>query len=206
MTEHYFTERPSSERDRKSVALRLRGHDVTVSTEAGVFSHERVDLGTQVLLRYAPDLPAQGDLLDLGCGWGALTIAMALDSPQATVWAVDVNERALSLTADNAAGLGLSRVRTGRPDQVPPDVEFATIWSNPPIRVGKEALHSLLRQWLPRLAVGGVAHLVVQRNLGADSLHAWLTSALAEDAAREYDVSRIGSAKGYRVLEVRRRS
>lgn len=206
MTEHYFTERPSSERDRKSVALRLRGHDVNVSTEAGVFSHERVDLGTQVLLRYALDLPSEGQLLDLGCGWGALAIAMALDSPQATVWAVDVNERALTLTADNAASLGLSGVRTARPDQVPTDVEFAAIWSNPPIRVGKEALHSLLQQWLPRLVVGGVAYLVIQRNLGGDSLHAWLTTALAEDQTREYDVSRLGSAKGYRVLEVRRGS
>lgn len=206
MTEHYFTDRPSSERDRRSVSLRLRGHDVTVATEAGVFSHERVDLGTRVLLREAPGLPAQGRFLDLGCGWGALTIAMALEAPGATVWAVDVNERALALTADNAAGLGLAGVRTGRPEDVPADVDFTVIWSNPPIRIGKEALHSLLLQWIPRLSVGGVAYLVVQRNLGSDSLQAWLDDALTHREDEQYDVRRLGSAKGYRVLEVARRS
>ena len=206
MTEHYFTDRPTSDRDRRSVSLRLRGHEVTVATEAGVFSHERVDLGTRVLLREAPDLPAEGQFLDLGCGWGALAIAMALDAPGATVWAVDVNERALALTTDNARALGLTGVRTGRPDQVPADVEFAVIWSNPPIRVGKAALHSLLLQWIPRLKAGGVAYLVVQRHLGSDSLQTWLTEALSQRGVEQYDVRRLGSAKGYRVLEVARRS
>src|SRR4051794_29220117 len=120
MSEHYFTEQPSSERERRTVELRLRDHDVTVFTETGVFSHERVDLGTRVLLREAPPLPSQGDFLDLGCGWGPLALAMALDSPKATVWAVDVNERALALTADNASRLGLDGVRAVTPDAVPP--------------------------------------------------------------------------------------
>ena len=75
---------------------------------------------------------------------------------------------------------------------------FAAIWSNPPIRIGKEGLHALLLRWLPRLSPGGHAHLVVQRHLGADSLHAWLTEALADAAV----VERAGSAKGYRVLRV----
>jgi 16S rRNA G1207 methylase RsmC len=205
MSEHYFTEQPSSERERHTVELRLRGHDVTVSTESGVFSHERVDLGTRVLLREAPELPERGDFLDLGCGWGAVALAMALESSDATVWAVDVNERAIALTASNAAALGLGGVRAVRPEAVPEEIEFSVIWSNPPIRVGKPALHALLLDWLPRLAVGGAAYLVVQRHLGADSLHAWLTGALADDPNRQYDVSRLGSAKGYRVLEVGRR-
>ena len=204
MSEHYFTERPSSERDRRQVELRLRGHDVTVWTEGGVFSHERVDLGTRVLLREAPDLPPTGELLDLGCGWGALALAMGLDSPDAQVWAVDVNSRALALTADNAAALGLDHLRAVAPDQVPADVEFDVIWSNPPIRVGKEALHALLLQWIPRLRRGGAAYLVVQRHLGADSLHAWLSDALTKIEPQAYDVRRLGSAKGYRVLEVSR--
>lgn len=204
MSEHYFTERPASDRDRRSVPLRLRGHEVTISTEAGVFSHERVDLGTRVLLREAPALPAEGRFLDLGCGWGALAIAMALDAPDATVWAVDVNERALALTAENATALGLSGVRTARPDDVPADLDFGVIWSNPPIRIGKEALHALLLQWIPRLAVPGSAYLVVQRNLGSDSLQAWLAETLDRRPGERYDVRRLGSAKGYRVLEVRR--
>jgi 16S rRNA (guanine1207-N2)-methyltransferase len=204
MSEHYFTEQPSSERERRRLELRLRGHDVSVWTEGGVFSQDRVDLGTRVLLREAPDLPATGQLLDLGCGWGPIALAMALDSPAATVWAVDVNARAVALTSDNAAALGLDGVRARVPAEVPADVSFDVIWSNPPIRIGKDALHALLRQWIPRLATGGVAHLVIQRNLGADSLHAWLRSALAEDPEQRYDVERLGSAKGYRVLEIRR--
>jgi 16S rRNA (guanine1207-N2)-methyltransferase len=204
MSEHYFTEQPASERERRRVDLRLRGHEVSVWSEGGVFSQARVDLGTQVLLRAAPALPASGQLLDLGCGWGPMTIAMALDSPGATVWAVDVNARAVALTADNAAALGLTGVRACSPQEVPQELELDVIWSNPPIRIGKDALHALLLQWIPRLAVDGVAYLVVQRNLGADSLHSWLRTALAEDSNREYDVERLGSAKGYRVLEVSR--
>jgi 16S rRNA G1207 methylase RsmC len=85
---------------------------------------------------------------------------------------------------------------------VPGDVRFDAIWSNPPIRIGKEALHALLLTWLPRLTPGAQAHLVVQRHLGADSLHAWLADALAGRA----EVTRAGSAKGYRVLRVTARA
>jgi 16S rRNA (guanine1207-N2)-methyltransferase len=202
--QHYFSAEPSGPETRRRIPLRLRGHDVEVWTGSGVFSHERVDLGTRVLLREAPDAPAEGDLLDLGCGWGPLALALGLESPKAQVWAVDVNSRAVSLTADNALSLGLTGVRACRPEQVPDDVEFDAIWSNPPIRVGKEALHSLLLQWVPRLRTAGSAYLVVQRHLGADSLHAWLADALDQRAPGQYDVSRLGSAKGYRVLQVRR--
>ena len=123
---------------------------------------------------------------------------MALHAPEATVWAVDVNERALELTRENARRLGAVNVRAVRPDDVPEAVQFGAMWSNPPIRVGKAALHALLLRWLPRLRSGGQAHLVVQRHLGADSLHAWLAAELAGQAI----VERAGSAKGYRVLRV----
>ncbi len=204
MSDHYFTEQPSSARERRLVDLTLRGREVSVWTEGGVFSHERVDLGTRVLLREAPPLPSEGQLLDLGCGWGAMAIAMAQEAPGASVWAVDVNSRALALTADNAERLALTNLQSAAPDAIPDDVAFDVIWSNPPIRIGKEALHSLLLQWLPRLRAGGVAYLVVQRNLGADSLHAWLDRTLTETSPGEYAVRRLGSAKGYRVLEVSR--
>jgi|tagenome__1003787_1003787.scaffolds.fasta_scaffold20732460_3 16S rRNA (guanine1207-N2)-methyltransferase len=195
---HYFTPRPSGPAGRIVVPVRLAGREVEVVTAAGVFSGDRVDLGTRVLLRAAPEPPASGTLLDLGCGWGAIALTLGLLSPAATVWAVDVNERALELTAENAQRLGVRSLRAARPEEVPPDVRFDAIWSNPPIRIGKDALHALLLAWLPRLNPGAQAHLVVQRNLGADSLHAWLAEALAGRA----DVVRAGSAKGYRVLRV----
>jgi 16S rRNA (guanine1207-N2)-methyltransferase len=199
---HYFTPRPGTPAGRTLVPVRLAGREVEVVTAAGVFSGDRVDLGTRVLLREAPEPPASGNLLDLGCGWGPIALTLGLLSPAATVWAVDVNERALELTGENAQRLGLRSLHPARPQDVPGNVRFDAIWSNPPIRIGKEALHTLLLAWLPRLNPGAQAHLVVQRHLGADSLHAWLADELAGSA----HVARAGSAKGYRVLRVTARA
>jgi 16S rRNA (guanine1207-N2)-methyltransferase len=201
---HYFAT-PAGTPTRRRIGVTLVGRDVEVETADGVFSGERIDLGTRVLLREVPPPPdVAGNVLDLGCGWGPLALTMALQAPRATVWAVDVNARALELTAANARRLGLRGVRAVAPDDVPDDVRFETIWSNPPIRIGKPALHALLLRWLPRLAPGGVAQLVVQRNLGADSLHAWLAAQVPQEGAAPFTVVRAGSAKGYRVLRVAR--
>ncbi len=198
MTEpdHYFSARPAGPDERRTITVELAGRAVTVETAGGVFSPEHVDLGTRVLLREVPDPPPSGDLLDLGCGWGPLALTMALLSPGARVWAVDVNERALDLVRVNALRLGLTNVTAALPSEVPASVSLAAIWSNPPIRVGKDALHELLRQWLPRLAPGGQAWLVVGRNLGADPLHRWLADDLGGP------VERAASAKGFRVLRI----
>ncbi|WP_432507534.1 class I SAM-dependent methyltransferase [Kineococcus arenarius] len=201
--QHYFTARPATPDERRDLEVELAGRAVTVQTARGVFSAERVDPGTSVLLPLVPDEPAAGgDVLDLGCGWGPVALTLALRQPQRRVWAVDVNERALDLVRRNAERLGVP-VRACPPDEVPADVAFEQVWSNPPIRVGKEALHALLLRWLPRLAPGGEAHLVVQKNLGADSLHRWLDErlpAVLPDAA----TTRAASSKGFRVLTVRR--
>ena len=196
---HYFRT-PKVSTDRREVEITLAGRELTVTTAGGVFSGDRIDLGTRVLLREVPPPPPEGDLLDLGCGWGPITLVQALLAPEARVWAVDVNELALELTGLNARQAGASNVRPVTPEQMPEEVRFAAIWSNPPIRVGKQELHALLLAWLPRLADGGTAHLVVQRHLGADSLHSWL----AEQFAGTAQVSRAGSAKGFRVLRVER--
>jgi 16S rRNA (guanine1207-N2)-methyltransferase len=196
--DHYFTAQPASPDERRDVRVHLAGRDVEVQTAGGVFSPGHVDLGTEVLLRSVPEPPATGDLLDLGCGWGPLALSLALASPDATVWAVDVNERALDLVRRNAERLGCSKVIAVRPDDVPPGLRFAALWSNPPIRVGKEALHELLAGWLPRLVTGAQAHLVVGKNLGADSLQHWIADQLGARA----DVERVASAKGFRVLRV----
>ncbi|WP_321575190.1 class I SAM-dependent methyltransferase [Oerskovia douganii] len=205
--DHYFTAQPASAAERRELTVRLAGREVTVEVASGIFSPGRLDLGTQVLLRSVPDLPPASPgpdgathLLDLGCGWGPVALTMALERPDATVWAVDVNERALDLVRRNATRLGLGNVRVVRPEDVPADVLFAAIWSNPPIRVGKEVLHDMLLHWLPRLEPGTEAYLVVQRNLGADSLMAWLDEHLDD----ELSVSKLASAKGFRVLEVAR--
>lgn len=197
--EHYFSATPGTDFKPRSLTVRLAGADRTVTTAGGVFSPERLDAGTQVLLETVPAPPPRGHLLDLGCGWGPVALSLALESPEATVWAVDVNERALELVRRNASGLGLTNVNAGVPDEIPDGVRFSTIWSNPPIRVGKAELHALLLRWLPRLEPAASAWLVVQRNLGSDSLHRWLQEELPEG----FTVERAASSKGYRVLEVR---
>jgi len=199
--DHYFTAQPASPDERRTITVELAGRTLQVETAGGVFSPDHVDLGTQVLLRTVPAPPSTGDLLDLGCGWGPVALSLALAAPQARVWAVDVNERALDLVRRNAERVGASNVVAVLPDDVPSDVRFGAIWSNPPIRVGKEALHELLLRWLPRRAAGGEAHLVVGKNLGADSLQRWLTEQLGPTV----DVDRTGSAKGFRVLTVQDR-
>ncbi|MFC4556346.1 class I SAM-dependent methyltransferase [Georgenia faecalis] len=201
-SEHYFSARPAGAEQRRQIDVTLRGRRVMVSTAPGVFSGDRVDLGTRVLLDAVPEPPASGELADVGCGWGPITLALAQAAPGARVWAADVNERAVQLTAANAAALGLRNVEALTADAAlarldAEHLQLDEIWSNPPIRIGKDALHALLRTWLGRLAPGGRAHLVVQRNLGADSLHRWLETELG------MPTQRLASAKGYRVLTVR---
>ncbi|MGN6600132.1 MAG: class I SAM-dependent methyltransferase [Actinomycetes bacterium] len=197
MTEHYFSEQPTGPDQRRLVEISLDGQQVRLQTARGVFSGDRLDLGTAVLLKETP-APQGRELLDLGCGYGPIALTMARRNRAARVWAVDVNARARELTAANAAALGLAeRVVVAAPAELPATVELDELWSNPPIRIGKAALHELLLTWLPRLRAEGVARLVVARNLGADSLAAWLTD-------QGYRVTRTASSKGYRVLEVRK--
>lgn len=200
-TEHYFSEDPSVPEVRRPVTVALRGREVVLQTSNGVFSPRGLDKGTSVLLRNVPE-PAGEELLDLGCGWGPIALSLAEAAPGARVTAVDVNERSLGLTRDNAAALGLDNVEVLLPEQVPAERRFDTIWSNPPIRIGKQQLHELLLRWLPRLSPGGSAWLVVQKNLGADSLQKWLATALGE----AFRVSRHATDKGFRVLRVERRA
>ena len=194
---HYFNEDPEVPSARKRIDVSLPDGSFSIETDTGVFSHGRVDSGTKVLLMEAPALPTSGHVLDLGCGAGPIAMTMARRSPESSVWAVDVNERARQLTRDNASALGLTNVTVASPDEVPDSVIFDVIWSNPPIKVGKQELHDLLNRWLARLAPDGYAVLVVNKNLGSDSLAKWLTEL-------GWTVKRISSRQGFRVLTVKR--
>ncbi|MEN3272585.1 MAG: rRNA (guanine1207-N2)-methyltransferase [Actinomycetota bacterium] len=197
MSGHYFEEEPSVTSAPRTVRLVLPDRTLDLVTDRGVFAKDEVDPGTKLLLLEAPSLPETGDLLDLGCGYGPIAVTMAARSPDSTVWAVDVNERAVALTHDNAERLGLDNVRAMTPGGVPGDVRFSALWSNPPIRIGKPALHELLRTWLPRLEPTGEAVLVVHKHLGSDSLASWL-------GQEGWDVNRLTSRVGYRILSVAR--
>lgn len=198
MTDHYFSQSPESSDVREPVSAEIWGHDLDLVSAPGVFSRGRVDLGTRVLLRTFDPPPPGGVELDLGCGYGVVACALAVAEPTANVWAVDVNSRALEVTAENAQRCDVAgRVLVAAPDGVPADVRFDRIWSNPPVRIGKPALHELLTTWLQRLAPDGEARLVMGRNLGADSLQRWLID-------QGWSCERVASAKGFRVFVVAR--
>jgi 16S rRNA G1207 methylase RsmC len=154
-----------------------------------------------VLLENLELAPDDGNILDIGCGWGPISLALAIARPEATIWAIDVNERALELTRKNAEKLGLTNIRAVLPENVPKEINFTGIWSNPPIRVGKDVLHDILQTWLPRLVVGAESYLVVQKNLGADSLLKWL-----QENFKKFECYRLETSKSFRVLRVSRES
>jgi len=203
-TDHYFTAEPASAAQRRQLRVSLAGQEVIVQTAPGIFCPDRVDIGTAVLLREVPAPPPIGNLLDIGSGWGPIALSLGLLCPAASIWAVDVNQRALGLARDNAKMLGISDFYALTPDEVPTDIRFDAIWSNPPIRIGKTALHDLLLRWLPRLAPSGTAYLVVQKNLGSDSLQRWLTTELEAVEPRAFAVGRHATAGGFRVLSIHR--
>ena len=203
MSGQYFEPKPATGSRRRTITLVLPDLKVDLVTDRAVFSGDHIDAGTKYLLLEVPPPPADGHLLDLGCGYGPIAVALATRSPDATVWAVDVNERAVELCADNAAALGLARVHASvvadatPHGTIPDDIRFGAIWSNPPIRIGKAALHALLMTWLDRLTDDGHAYLVVQKHLGSDSLQRWLTE-------QGWTAERLGSRAGYRILDVSR--
>ncbi|MBP6042972.1 MAG: methyltransferase [Rhodoluna sp.] len=193
--EHYFSEQPTGEFKPKKIFTAIDGQRVELFTAGGTFSPDHMDTGTAILLEHAGQAPSTGNLLDLGCGWGPIALTLAKKNPEATVWAIDVNERSLELTRMNAEKLGLTNIRAIHIDEVPADLRFTGIWSNPPIRVGKEALHEILSKWLVRLEDECEAYLVVSKDLGADSLLKWMQSQF-ENLQSE----RIETAKGFRII------
>ncbi|MDO9379557.1 MAG: methyltransferase [Nocardioidaceae bacterium] len=198
MSSHYFDAEPGVADRRAGVEAHVWGRDLAFTTASGVFSRDGLDKATDVLLRASAPPTSARTVLDLGCGWGPIACAVAIASPSTTVWAVDTNERARDLTVANAEAHGVAdRVHVAAPDDVPLELAFDELWSNPPIRIGKAALHELLLRWLPRLAPDGVARMVVGKNLGADSLQRWLDE-------QGWPTERETSQKGFRVLVTRR--
>jgi len=192
---HYFDHDPSIASEPIEVIWSLPDGQLRLMTDHGVFGYASVDSGTKLLLISAPPPPDAGNLLDLGCGTGAIALTMARRSPGATVWAVDVNRRARELCMANAERNAIANVRVVAPEEIPGDLVFQGLWSNPPIRIGKPALHELLLTWLGRLAPSAEAHLVVQKHLGADSLQRWLNE-------HGHPTDRVAIGAGFRILRV----
>lgn len=203
VSEHYFsTADAPDQKDLRLLHFPLRGHEMQMWVANKVFSAKGLDLGTKQLLEALPQgLPAE-NILDIGCGWGPISVVLGLEYPQAQVWAVDVNPRAVALTQLNAKTNAAENVRAGLSSEIMHELEtrqikLDLIVSNPPIRIGKAALHELLLTWLQLLAENGQAWFVVGKNLGADPLIAWLNQ-------QGYSAQKVASKKGYRIIQVRR--
>ncbi|MEY4655060.1 MAG: class I SAM-dependent methyltransferase [Rhodoluna sp.] len=197
---HYFSESADEQLRLKKIKVKLYGNKYELSSSTGIFSPNELDTGTEVLLKQLDEIKPQGTILDVGCGWGPIALSLALASPKAKIVAIDVNQKSLALTKINAEALGLNNIEVCTPEVVKDSLMFDEIWSNPPIRVGKKVLHEILATWLPRLKPGGSARLVVQKNLGSDSLQKWLENEFSVG----FQISRIASIKGFRVLKVTR--
>ena len=195
--EHYFSAEPTTNSKETAVEFEVAGQLFQLSATSGTFSSTALDTGTNVLLSHFEKFPSSGNVLDLGCGWGPIAVSVAALRPDTTVWALDVNERSLATTSKNAKKLGLKNIRAVLANQIPSDTEFTGIWSNPPIRVGKKVLHELMKTYLPKLAAGGEAYLVVQKHLGADSFQKWLAQEF-----QDLEVSRHDNQKTFRVIRV----
>jgi 16S rRNA (guanine1207-N2)-methyltransferase len=193
---HYFSSEPSVASAPMTVELTLPDVRFTLRTDRGVFAGQAVDVGSKLLLLSGPE-PVAGDstLVDIGAGYGPIALTLAARNPDAIVYAVEINSRARQLCATNARNAGLNNVKVITPDEFPEGVMIDRIWSNPPIRIGKKALHELMLGWLKRLEANGSAHLVVQKHLGSDSLAKWLET-------QGYLVERRGSKKAFRLLDV----
>jgi 16S rRNA (guanine1207-N2)-methyltransferase len=198
-SDHYFSSEPQAEEKSYPIEFEVAGRTIRALGASGTFSANKLDAGTRVLLNLHANFPSQGRVLDLGCGWGPISLALASQSPELEVLAVDVNQRSLAQTEANAASLGLTNISTSLESEITDRQPFDQMWSNPPIRVGKEVLHGLMEKYLPMLVPGGTAWMVIQKQLGAESFQKWLTERFSD-----FEVERVANDKGYRVLRVTR--
>ncbi|MER3502101.1 MAG: hypothetical protein IMHGJWDQ_000352 [Candidatus Fervidibacter sp.] len=170
--EHYFSEKPKTPRKVKRIRAVLRGREFIFETDRSVFAKDYVDLGTKRLIEKV-ELPEKGEVLDWGCGYGAIGIVIAAIHPQLRVWMVDINERAVALARRNAKLNRVKNVVILKSDgfaSLPSDLRFDLILTNPPIHAGKRVLTQLIRDAYHWLKVGGSFWFVARTQHGAKTL------------------------------------
>jgi len=195
--EHYFSSKPTTKKTETKISFEVAGREFNMSAASGTFSATKLDPGTKVLLGNFKLFPKDGNVLDLGCGWGPIGVTIACLSPETKVFSIDINKRSVDQTLANAKISDAKNLEAMLADELPKNLRFTAIWSNPPIRIGKEALHALMHSYIPKLEPLGKAYFVVQKNLGSDSLQRWL-----EESFPDHQIRRVGTEKSYRVLEV----
>lgn len=172
MTNHYYSQEPTTEHDFEQWSFELKGKNFQFVTDSGVFSRETVDFGSRVLIDTFnwEELPADGKILDVGCGYGPIGLAIAFAS-QRFVEMVDINSRAVELAQRNANRNGIKQVDIHQSNiyEAVHEETYAAIVSNPPIRAGKKVVHEILTEAYPRLKSGGTLTIVIQKKQGAPS-------------------------------------
>lgn len=168
MNDQYYTADPSSESRPVPCAFPYRGHGLSFMTDAGVFSKGELDAGSRLLLDALP--PLQGDVLDIGCGWGAIGIAVAKANKQSRVTMLDVNRRALGLCQENCLRNGVTaEILESDGMAAVLDRKFDAIITNPPIRAGKQVIYKMFAEAAASLNTEGALYLVIRKQQGAES-------------------------------------
>ncbi|CAM4483958.1 class I SAM-dependent methyltransferase [Paenibacillus tarimensis] len=194
MSDHYYSRTPQTESDRKVYEAVLAGRTFRFVTDTGVFSKTGVDYGSRVLID-AMEFAADAKVLDVGCGYGPIGLAAAVKAPAGHVTMVDVNERAVQLSTENAALNHIDNVTVVQSDlyEAVTDMRFDVILTNPPIRAGKETVHRIFEEAVSLLVPGGSIWVVIQKKQGAPSAFAKLEMLYAS-------VREITKDKGYRIF------
>lgn len=195
--DHYYSKKPSSKSNPKKITTKIGPHNLTFITDAGVFSKTKIDKGSEVLIHAARQSKfIEGNLLDVGCGYGPIGIGLAKTYPNRLIEMIDINERAIDLSNYNARinEIDNAVIYESNIFETVKNKKFAGIISNPPIRAGKKVVHKILEEAYNHLAKDGKLQIVIQRKQGAPS---------AKKKMREVygNVQRIDLEKGYWVLE-----
>lgn len=198
MSQHYYSQQPESRHDRRTINTVLRGKSLRFTSDAGVFSKGDIDYGSRVLIE-AMEIPDGSAVLDVGCGYGPIGITAAHLAPRGHVTMVDVNSRAVELARENATHNGIRNVTVMESDMLSAleGKRFDVILTNPPIRAGKEVVHSIFEQAYEHLNEGGFLWIVIQKKQGAPSAAAKLESLFGS-------VEEVGKDKGYRIIKAKK--
>lgn len=192
MNDHYYSQQPTSESKPVAASFTYRSHDLTLMTDAGVFSRGELDNGTRILLNALPD-KLSGRILDLGCGWGPVGICVGLENPAASIVFSDVNERALSLTKNNAARYHINGEFVQSDGFASIEGQFDCVITNPPIRTGKQVIYQMFDDAQQRLKENGTLYIVIRKQQGAESAKKYLCTLFQ-------DVSVIDKSGGYWII------
>ncbi|WP_337103268.1 class I SAM-dependent methyltransferase [Paenibacillus sp. YIM B09110] len=200
MSNHYYSESPEVKHNRQQHTFDLRGYAFRFMTDAGVFSKTGVDYGSRVLIDVM-EIAGDAKVLDVGCGYGPIGLTAAKLAQQGHVTMIDINERAVELSRENARLNGITNVTVVQSDiyAAVKEQRFNTIVTNPPIRAGKAVVHRIFEEGYELLAPGGTMWVVIQKKQGAPSAEAKL-----KDLFGEHEVEEVTKDKGYRIFKATR--